>query len=190
MSTLPQPRLTLREYLELEEKAEYKSEFFDGEMFAMAGGTPEHGLLAASLTALRVSQVRPRGCRVYSSDVRIAIQATGLYTYPDLSIICGPAEHLPEDPNSLTNPILIAEVLSPSTEAYDRGRKLEHYMTIPSLRHYLLVATNSLSVHVYTREDRQWLLTTNTRAEDVVRLPAVGAEFRVADLYADVIPSS
>src|SRR5688572_28319462 len=96
--------VTLREYLELEEKAEYKSEFFDGEMFAMAGGTPEHSLLAASLTALMVTQVRSRGCRVYSSDLRIAIQATGLDTYPDLSIVCGPAEHLPEEPELADKP--------------------------------------------------------------------------------------
>ena len=97
---------------------------------------------------------------------------------------------MPEDGNSLTNPLLIAEVLSPSTEAYERGRKLEHYMAIPSLRHYVLVATNNISVHVPTHEDGQWRLTTNTRPDDVVRLRAVGAEFRLSDLYADFIPSS
>ena len=186
MSTVPQPRLTLQEYLQLEERAEYKSEFYNGEIFAMAGGTPAHGQLASSFTIVVGSQLRPKGCSFFSSDVRIAIGTTGLHTYPDVSIVCGTPEFSPDDKNALVNPIVVVEVLSPSTEAYDRGAKFAHYRTIPSLAHYVLIATDRMAVDVFTRSDDGWLLTTASAPADIVRLTAARAEFSVGDLYADV----
>lgn len=186
MSTVPKPRLSLQEYLQIEEGADYKSEFLNGEIFAMSGGTPWHGVITVNAAALLRAQLRPKGCRVFSSDVRIAIPATGLYTYPDVSVVCGEPRFSPDDKNALVNPVVVVEVLSPATEAYDRGAKFGHYRNISSLAHYILIAADRIAVDVFTSTNDGWLLTAATQPRDMARLSTVGAELSLADLYADV----
>jgi Uma2 family endonuclease len=133
--TLPAPRhrYSFKEYLELEEVARVRHEFYRGEIYAMAGGTPEHAAMAAAITAILGRQLDPKSCRAYSSDLRVRVLATGLATYPDVTVICGASQRDPESATHVTNPKLVVEVLSHSTADYDRDEKLEHYRQIPSL---------------------------------------------------------
>src|ERR1044071_3578846 len=132
-------RLTEEEYLRLERAAEFKSEYFDGELFAMAGGTRAHSLISANLTGELRAVLKNTKWVTYNADLRIKTEATGLYTYPDVSIVCGEQRFLDNEQDTLLNPTVVVEVLSDSTEAYDRGKKFEHYRQVPSLREYLLV---------------------------------------------------
>ena len=187
MSTQPRTALTPEEYLELERKAEYKSEYYHGEMFAMAGASREHNVLAMNLSATLHAQLRRRPCEVYPSDMRVRVGATGLYTYPDVSVVCGQPQLADEHADILLNPTFLAEVLSPSTEGYDRGRKFEHYRTIESLAEYLLVAQDRIHVDLYTRQqDGRWVLSEASRLEDTLELPSIGCQLALADLYEKV----
>ena len=187
MATQPRAFLTPEQYLELERKAEYKSEYFNGEMFAMAGAKEAHNLLVANLVAAIHRQIRERPCRVYPSDMRVHVNSTGLYTYPDVTGLCGERLFVDGQTDTLLNPGLIVEVLSPSTEAYDRGRKFEQYQSIGSLREYLLVASDRIHVDLYTRQpDDRWLLTSVNRPEDSLALDSVGARLTLSDLYEKV----
>jgi Uma2 family endonuclease len=169
--------------LELERKAEYKSEYCGGEVFAMAGATEAHNILAANMLALIHYQFRSRDCRVYGSDMRVAVSPEGLYTYPDVSAACGEPRFLDEHRDTLLNPAVIVEVLSSSTEAYDRGRKFELYRTLDSLQQYVLVATDRIHVDVYTRvQDGRWLLRS-LAAADSIELDSVGCRLPVSELY-------
>ena len=125
----PRPRHTFAEYLELEEISAVRHEFYAGEIYAMAGGTPEHAAMAAAIATLFGRQLEGGACRVYSSDLRVRVLATGLATYPDVTVICGKSERDPDSPTHVTNPKVVVEVLSPGTEDYDRGEKLQHYQT-------------------------------------------------------------
>jgi len=131
---------TYREYIRLADEANVKLEFVAGELYAMAGGTPEHAALAANVSALLLLQLRGRRCRVHSSDLRVRVRATGLTTYPDVSVVCGEVEVDPEDASTALNPTVLVEILSPSTEDYDRGDRLDHYKQLASLREVVLVA--------------------------------------------------
>ena len=187
MSTQPRTALTPEEYLELERKAEYKSEYYHGEMFAMAGASREHNVLAMNLSATLHAQLRRRPCEVYPSDMRVRVGATGLYTYPDVSVVCEQPQLADEHADILLNPTFLAEVLSPSTEGYDRGRKFEHYRTIESLAEYLLVAQDRIHVDLYTRQqDGRWVLSEASRLEDTLELPSIGCQLALADLYEKV----
>jgi Uma2 family endonuclease len=184
VSTQPKRFLTPEEYLEIEDKAEYKSEYYAGEMFAMAGGSDQHSLIAAEALYLLRIQFRGRPCRVYTSDMRIRVGKTGLYTYPDVSAVCGPSQLEGGHNQTLLNPNLIVEVLSPSTEAYDRGRKFEHYRTIPSLTQYLLIASDRVHADVFTRgNEGVWMLASASEPGDVLRLTSVDCTMRLIDLY-------
>jgi Uma2 family endonuclease len=134
------PAMTYAEYLAFEEQSDEKHEFLDGELFATSGGTPDHGALAVAISAALSGALRGRPCRVHSSDVRVRVQATGLAAYPDVSVVCGKLETDAEAPHAITNPVLLVEVLSDSTEARDRGEKAAHYRHLPSLREYVLVS--------------------------------------------------
>jgi Uma2 family endonuclease len=187
VSTQPKTFLTPEEYLEIERKAEYKSEYCDGEMFAMAGAGEVHNLLVTNLVAGLHQQLRSRPCRVYSNDMRVRVHATGLYTYPDVVVVCGERRFLDDRRDTLLNPSLLIEVLSPSTEAYDRGRKFDQYRSIESLGEYLLVASDRVHVDQYTRQpDGRWLLTAASRLEDSLDLQSVGYRLALADLYERV----
>ena len=130
---------TYGEYLSLEEESSIRHEYLDGEIYAMAGGTPDHAAVSLTVLALLRSQL-PRGCRAYTSDLRVRIPATGLTTYPDGAVVCGGTQRAADDPIAVTNPILLIEVTSNSSEDYDRGEKLRHYQTIPTVREVLIVS--------------------------------------------------
>ncbi|MGB7760729.1 MAG: Uma2 family endonuclease [Bryobacteraceae bacterium] len=187
MSTLPKTFLTPEQYLAIERQAESKSEYYQGEMFAMAGAGLAHNVLVANLVAGLHTQLRSRPCRVLPGDMRVRVAATGLYTYPDVVVVCGDPQFSDQRFDTLVNPSLIAEVLSPSTEAYDRGRKFEHYGALASLREYLLVASDRAHVDLYTRQaDGRWLLTSANRLEDTLELESVKCRVSLAELYEKV----
>ena len=187
MSTQPKTFLTPEQYLEIERLAEFKSEYYQGEMFAMSGAREAHNLIVLNLAAALHQQLRTRPCRAYMSDMRVRVSATGLYTYPDVLAVCGEPQFLDDRRDTLLNPNLIVEVLSPSTEAYDRGRKFEHYRSVESLSEYLVVSSERVSAELFTRQpDGRFLLTAAGRLEDSLDLQSVGCRLALADLYEKV----
>jgi Uma2 family endonuclease len=187
--SLPQTsrRLTEAEYLEIERAAEFKSEFFDGEMFAMAGGTPQHSLIATNLAAEFRNRLKDHACTGYNTDLRIKVEATGLLTYPDLSVICDPLQFAEGTDDTVVNPTVLVEVLSNSTEAYDRGRKFEHYRQIPNLREYLLVSQTEPRIEQFIRQsDGRWLLNEAAGMEKKIELPSLKITISLSEIFAKV----
>lgn len=168
------------EYLGFEASSNVKHEFLDGQIYAMAGGTPEHAALAAAAITLLGPQLRGGDCRPYNSDLRVRTP-TGLTTYPDVTVIRGPREIDGVDPLAITNPALIVEVLSRSTEEYDSGDKFVHYKTFPSLREYVLVSHRAHSVEVRSREKDRW--RTTIAHEGAIAELSIGARLDVRELY-------
>ena len=188
----PVQRLTEAEYLDRERRAEFKSEFFDGEMFAMAGGTRQHTRIAMNLARVLGNQLQGHPCEPYNSDLRVKIEATGLLTYPDLSVVCGSQRFLDAEVDTLLNPTLIAEVLSDSTEAYDRGKKFENYRQIPSLKEYLLVSQKEPRLEQFIRrEDGQWLLRETVGLDATLELSSLQITLALSEVFARVefVPS-
>ena len=187
MSTQSKTFLTPEQYLEIERKAEFKSEYYNGEMFAMSGARAGHNSLVWNLVSGLGSQLRGGPCRGYSNDMRVRVSATGLYTYPDLVIVCGEPQFLDETRDTLLNPTLIVEVLSPSTESYDRGRKFDHYQSVPSLQQYVLVSADRMHVDWYTRQVKApWLYASAGKPEESIDLDSIGCRLQLADLYEGV----
>lgn len=187
MTSVPKPYLTPEEYLARERRAEYKSEYFKGEMFAMGGASREHNLIAGNLNRALGNQLLDRPCEVYQSDMRVKVGPTGLYTYPDVVVVCGQPQFEDAELDTLLNPTVLFEVLSVSTEDYDRGRKSAHYRTVPSLREYVLVAQRTCHVEQLTRQpDGRWLLSETDDLEGVLALPSIGCELKLRDVYAKV----
>ena len=188
MSTSPKTFLTPEEYLEIERKAEFKSEYYHGEMFAMAGASRPHNLLTANAAAQIHGQLRGRPCEMYSSDMRVCVAATGLYTYPDVVVACETPRFLEDAvPDTLVNPTVIIEVLSASTEAYDRGKKFDHYRALESLREYVLVSSDRVQIERYARQPGgQWLLTAVNRLEDSIDLESAGCTLSLSEVYERV----
>jgi Uma2 family endonuclease len=184
MTSLARQRFAFQDYLVLEEASTVKHEFLDGHVWAMAGGIPEYGALAASVIALIANQLRGRPCRVFTSDVRIRVRATGLATYPDVSVICGRQETDPDDlkGNTLINPTVLVEVLSSSTEDYDRGEKLAHYKQIPSVQEIVLVAHEEQRIELWRRESDHWMLAVARRDATAV-LESLGCELPLSEVY-------
>jgi Uma2 family endonuclease len=177
-------RLTEAEYLTIEHAAELKSEFFDGEMFAMAGGTPQHSLIATNLARVIGNQLRASPCVVYNADLRIKVEASGLFTYPDLSVICGPLEFARGTTDTVINPSLLVEVLSEATEAYDRGKKFEHYRQIATLREYLLVSQREPRIEHFLRQEQEgWLLTEAAGLDTRLELPNLHIQVALSDVF-------
>jgi len=180
-------RLSEAEYLEIERAAEFKSEFFEGEMFAMAGGTVQHSLIATNLAGEFRNRLKGGRCVAYNADLRIKIEATGLFTYPDLSIICGPLRFAEGTEDTVVNPTVLVEVLSDSTEAYDRGRKFEHYRQIPTLQAYLLVSQQAPRVEQFIRQaEGRWLLEEAAGMDRHLELPALEISISLAEIFANV----
>jgi len=178
-------RLSYAEYLELEERSDVKHEFVDGELYAMSGGTPAHARLPIALAVALDPLLRGGPCRLYSSDLRVRFP-DGNSAYPDLSVVCGELETDALDHDAATNPTAIIEVLSDSTEGYDRGAKLHRYRTFPSLRHYLLVAQHAVCIEHYERRaGGEWTHAVHGPGDALV-LTALGAELRVDEVYEDV----
>ncbi len=187
MSAQPKIRFSPAEYAALEEKAEYKSQYYDGEIFAMAGGTYEHSALAGNVFGRLFSRLDGKPCQPYNSDLMVSILETGLRTYPDVSVVCGQREMDPEVKVAVTNPTVLVEVLSPSTEAYDRGTKAEHYRKIPSLKCLILVASTRRHVEVYERrEDGAWVLREYSGAGQSVPVASLGLELAMEEIYRGV----
>jgi Uma2 family endonuclease len=179
------PQVSYAEYLAAEAASPTKHEWLRGEVFAMAGGTPEHAALAAAVIASLSASLRDRPCRVFSADARVRVLATGLSTYPDITVVCGRLETDPEDANSIINPVLLVEVLSDSSEAYDRGEKFAHYRRIPSLREYGLVSHRGRLIEVHRRNDAgRWELYDAGPGE-TVELASVRCSLAVDEVYRD-----
>jgi len=181
----PTARMSYAEYLAAEAGAEVRHEYLNGEVWEMAGGTIEHGALASAMAGeLRVA-LRGKPCRSFSSDVRVRIRETSLTTYPDLSIVCGQVETAPDDEDAITNPIVLVEVLSDTTEAYDRGAKAAHYRRIPSLQEYVLVAQGEPRIEVQRRaQGGRWELL-EARAGEMIELASLGVRIDVSAVYAN-----
>jgi Uma2 family endonuclease len=184
MSTLPRNFLTEEQYLEHDRAAEHKSEYYDGEMFAMAGAGLAHNRIVVNTGASLHAQLRGKPCEALPSDMRTRIGSAARYAYPDVTVVCGKPEVLDHRKDILLNPTVIVEVLSPSTAAFDHGFKFDMYTAIPSLREYVLIATDRVSVEVFARQpDGRWLLTKALRIEDAVELESVGCRLSLSDIY-------
>ncbi len=177
-------RSTYAEYLELEANSEQRYEFVDGAVYAMAGGTPEHSRLAAAAIVQLSAALAPKGCAVYTSDLKIRIDATNRSTYADVVVVCGPEVTSKIDPNAITNPTVIIEILSPTTEASDRGEKWRHYQHLSSLREYVLVSQGDPYIEVFRRDGDEWVLRTAT-AGQMLELPSQEVRIPVDAIYAD-----
>jgi Uma2 family endonuclease len=179
-------RYTFADYLAFEEGSNTKHEFLDGEIYGMAGGTPEHAALSVAVSSLLLSQLRGGPCRVFSSDLRVRARATGLATYPDVTVVCGELERDPESPTTLVNPRVVVEVTSDGTEAYDRGRKLEHYRGIPSLVAVVIVSHRAQAVEVWERTaDDTWRCRAFGPGQ-IAHIDALHARLPVDEVYLGV----
>ncbi|MFQ5629903.1 MAG: Uma2 family endonuclease [bacterium] len=187
MSVLPKKLLTSEEYLEIERKAEYKSEFYNGEMFAMAGAREYHNLIVANVIRALGNSLVDRDCVIYPSDMRVKVSALEKYTYPDVIVACGKRSFEDDHFDNLLNPVLIIEVLSDSTEAYDRGAKFEHYQHIESFAEYLLISQNSIRVEQFVRQSsRKWLYSEYHELQDVAHLESIDCELKLGDVYLKI----
>jgi len=177
-------RFSPREYLLLERQADSKSEYYEGEIFAMAGATPEHNFITANVIAVLAPLLRKIGCRVLASDQRIAAPS-GNYFYADVSAVCGEARFSDRQKDTLTNPALIVEVLSKSTQQFDRRVKLAEYQQMPSVREISLVSQERLRVEHYSRQPRkQWTIHTASKLSGVIEIASLSASLPIAEIYA------
>ncbi|MCK6552474.1 Uma2 family endonuclease [Myxococcota bacterium] len=184
MTTAKRLHYSYEEYLRLLEESTFKLEYCDGVIYAMAGGTVTHAALGAAV--IRAVGARlSAGCTVYSSDLKVRIASTDLATFPDASVVCGPPITAPEDRNAITNPVLLVEVTSRSTEDYDRGDKLSHYKQLASVQAVLFVSHRSVRVTVVERRDGGWIEREH-RGGEQVRIAHPTMELPVDELYAGV----
>jgi Uma2 family endonuclease len=179
-------RYTPEQYLTLERSADFKSEYFNGFVTAMAGASREHNLIAVNLSREISSQLKNRPREAYMSDMRILVSRTGLYTYPDMVAVCGEPRFQDEKEDTLLNPTMIAEVLSPTTESYDRGAKFAHYRRLAALQEYVLVAHDEARVERFTRQGDEWLLTEFIQLDDSLRLASIDCALPLREIYAKV----
>jgi len=180
-------RLSEAEYLRLEREAETRSEYFDGEVFAMAGGTRSHSLIATNLAGELRSRLKATDCVTYNTDLRVKVEATGLLTYPDVSVVCGDQRFLDEQEDTLLNPTVVIEVLPDSTEAYDRGKKFEHYRQIPTCGEYLLVSQKEPRVEQFIRQPNgEWTLKEAAGLDAEIKLPSLGIVLQLREVFAKV----
>jgi Uma2 family endonuclease len=175
--------MTYAEYVATEAKCDQRHEFLNGEVFATPAGTPEHGALVAAIIGELGIALRGKPCRVYSSDVRVRVEATGITSYPDASVVCGRLETDGVDRDAMLNPVLVVEVLSESTEAYDRGAKAAHYRRIPSLREYVLLAQDEARVEVYRRNEQGRFELIEARLGEQFELASLGVTLDVRAVY-------
>lgn len=180
------PYIDYADYLAIERDTDQRHEWLDGAIYAMAGGTILHGELAAAMIAELRALALPRGCRVATSDVKLRVLATGLATYPDVSVVCGPVAVDPASPHTITNPVLLVEVLSEGTERYDRGEKFAHYRRIPTLRDYVIVSQHRPLIEVYSRDDAGLWILREAEAGGSVPLSALPGALDVDRVYAGI----
>jgi Uma2 family endonuclease len=182
------PWISPEEYLTLEEASPTRHMYCDGLITAMAGGSLSHALLASNLIAALHAGLRGRGCKVFGSDVLFQTGSGTMYTYPDVTVLCGPAATVAGRPNVLTNPVFVAEVLSPSTEAIDRGAKSREYRASPSLRQYALISQDEPWVEIHTRDDAgTWWISEVRGLEGTGEFTGIGCRVPMAALYEGVL---
>ena len=187
MSAVRKPKLRAVEYLALEKRAAFKSEFFDGEMFAMAGASRAHNRVNENLSGELHARLKGGPCQSFSRDLRVLIDRTGLYCYPDLVIVCGEPEYAAVDADTLVNPRVVVEVLSESTERYDRTTKFRHYQQLDSLREYILVAQDEPLCERFVRlESGEWAVESFVGLDAALELRSVPMQVPLADIYAGV----
>lgn len=187
MAVARQTWITPEEYLALEEKADHKSEYFQGEIFALAGGSLKHNLIVGNIHAELKNALKAKPCRVLMSDMRLLVKRNGLYTYPDVMVICGKVEFVEGRNDTVTNPIVIVEVLSPSTHSYDRVKKFARYKQLDSLREYVLVDSEQVHVTLLRRtESGMWTIEMCDERETIVRLESIGCELALARIYDQI----
>ncbi len=197
MNAVPKKKYTVEEYLQMELTAPYKSEYYNGEIFpmgeiegdtpeAMAGALPPHNVISSNIIMVFGNKLRGKGCRPYGSDQRIFIPETGLYTYPDISVFCGPPQY--QDNMSLKNPVLLVEILSKVTEGYNRGSKFELYRSIPTLIEYLMVDSQRVHVELWRKENSKWVLAFETNdVNESVELKSLENIFQLQDFYFEAL---
>ncbi len=186
---LTRKRFTPAEYYALEHDAVYKSDYYDGEIFDMSGGTSDHSLITTNLLGVVWQQLKGKPCKAYESNMRLMIAATGLRTYPDLSVYCAPLEYDPEDPRKTTamNPTVVFEVLSPSTEMYDRSVKADSYRQVDTLKAHVLVSQVRPYVEIHERQPNGvWVTREVSGLDAVARLEAIGVELPLLEIYDGV----
>jgi Uma2 family endonuclease len=188
MSSERKTHLSPQEYLALDRKSEVRSEYFDGDMVAMSGGSREHNLIVTNLVGELRLHLKGRPCEVYPSNMRVKVSATGLYTYPDIVVVCGKPEFEDANVDTLINPTLIAEVLSDSTEAYDRGAKFGHYRKIESLQEYLLISQDQSRIEQYVRQATgPWLRSDMRGLKGRLELPSIQCAVDLAEIYERIV---
>ena len=181
------PYISPQEYLERERTAGSKSEYCAGVLYAMSGASEAHNLISINLAAGLWAQFKGRPCKVYTSDMKVFVDKTGLYTYPDVVVLSGEAHFHDRYKDVLLNPSVILEVLSPSTEAYDRGKKFSHYQQITTLTDYVLITQDRMRLERYQRQtDGSWRYTCHEDGQEVIRFPALNCELRLVDIYDKV----
>jgi Uma2 family endonuclease len=176
---------SFKEYLDLEGASNVKHEFLDGEIYAMAGGTPRHAALTLAVGGALLAQLRGGPCRAFSSDLRVRVPETGLASYPDVAVVCGPLETDPDSEATVTNPKVIVEVLSASTKDYDLGEKFEHYKKLPSLQAVIYVWQTETRIESRTRKPDGTWAAEEARAGDTVAIDAIRCTLTVDDVYRD-----
>jgi Uma2 family endonuclease len=185
----PQPvhRYTVAEYLALEEAAEYRSEYFEGEIFAMAGGTGEHNLIAKECARAIDDATDGAGCQTTLLDLKVRIEGSSAYYYPDISVVCGKFLYEDDKHTILTNPIVLIEILSDSTADFDRGKKFTRYRQISSLREYVLISQHEPTIDVFYKTDAGfWRFDNYTGLDSVMELRSLGIQIKLADIYRRV----
>ncbi|MCY4073645.1 MAG: Uma2 family endonuclease [Chloroflexi bacterium] len=177
----------MAEYLEFDQQFERKSEYFDGQIVLMAGASSNHNLIVMSASFAFYGRLHGKGCFIFSSDMRVKMEATGSYAYPDLSIVCGQPAYEESNPQTLLNPTVIIEILSPSTEQHDRGRKLRHYRTLDSLQDYILISQTNYHIEHFARQpEDSWLLTDIIGRDASLTLTSLDCQIALDEIYEQV----
>jgi Uma2 family endonuclease len=183
MDAQPDQSVSLEEYFKIEETSISKHEYYQGTIFAMTGASENHNLISGAVYRNLGNQLDDKPCRPYPGDFRLKIEAVNLYTYPDLSVICGETQLADGRQDTFLNPTLLIEILSDSTEAYDRGKKTEFYRTIPSLQEYLFISQDKPHVERFRRHQHGWLLTEYSALDELAPLDSIGCTLSLAAIY-------
>jgi Uma2 family endonuclease len=187
MSALPQKNMTEADYLEFERGSDTRHEYLSGQIYAMSGASRNHNIISSNINGLLYNHLDESPCEHYQSDMRVHIPATGLYTYPDLSVACAEIQLLDDKFDTLLNPVIIFEVLSATTEKYDRGEKFQSYRTLPSLQEYVLISQNQARIEHYLRQkDNKWSLTDVLGLNATFELPSIKLVLALDDVYRKV----
>ncbi len=187
MAALPKTIISEKEYLEEERKSLHKSEYYIGEVSAIAGATKTHNAIVGAILGELYGFLKGKSCRVFPSDLRVHNPENSLYTYPDVIVVCGEEKYLDDEFDTLLNPTVLVEVLSPATEDYDRGTKFKLYRPIPSLKNYILVSSTEYAAEIYSRNDNnEWVLNTAQEKDSYIHISAINYNLFLSDIYAQV----